>query len=232
MTPYYQDDLVTIYHSDCREWMPEADVIVTDPPYGTGAYVTDTVVLDGAMLNAWPNAAVFGWPENLIRLCIEAGRVPDEWVVWWPSNAELKGRFVEVPVARDSEHIALFGHLYAARGAPVIGKRHNYKGPNDRAKHHISPKGKRWGDVWRDASPGIAFGNSNARLHPNEKPVSLMGRLLGMTDGTVLDPFVGSGSTLVAAKSLGRKSIGIEIEERYCEIAATRCSQEVLGLAL
>jgi len=229
MTPYYQDNLVTIYHGDCREWMPEADVIMTDPPYGTNAYATDTAVLNAAMLNSWANAAVFGWPENLIRLCIEASRVPDEWVVWWPSNAELKGRFAEVPVARDSEHIALFGKLVAARGAPV-GKTHEYAGTgSNRADHHISPKGKRWGDVWRDAAPGLAF-TSHLRLHPNEKPVSLMVRLVGMMTGTVLDPFMGSGSTLVAAKSLGRKAIGIEIEERYCEIAAVRCSQEVLGL--
>jgi site-specific DNA-methyltransferase (adenine-specific) len=231
VTPYYADDLVTIYHGDCREWMPEAEVVVTDPPYGTNAYVTDTAVLDGPMLNSWPNAAVFGWPENLVRLCIEAGRVPDEWVVWWPTNAELKGRFVEVPVARDSEHIALFGALTAARGAPAsVLRLPAVPHRGDRAKHHISPKGKRWGDVWRDPAPGLLFQHGN-RLHPNQKPVALMVRLVQMVaSGTILDPFAGSGSTLVAAKSLSRHAIGIEIEERYCEIAANRCRQEVLGL--
>ncbi len=131
MTPYYQDDLVTIYHGDCREWMPEADVIVTDPPYGMG-----------------------------------------------------------------------------------------YR--------HGSRKGGPMGfDLHRTGREQI-----DGRLHVNQKPVALMAWVLGFVPaGTVLDPFAGSGSTLIAAKELGRKSIGIEIEERYCEIAAQRCSQEVLGLA-
>jgi site-specific DNA-methyltransferase (adenine-specific) len=64
-----------------------------------------------------------------------------------------------------------------------------------------------------------------------QKPVALMAWVLSfMPDGTVLDPYAGSGSTLVAAKQMCRASVGIEIDERYCEIAATRCSQEVLGL--
>jgi hypothetical protein len=234
-SPYYSDELVTIYHGDCRELLPTADAVVTDPPYGTGAYTSDTDVLTGALLNVWmaaiPSAAIFGWPEKLVALCIAAGRVPNEWVTWWPSNAELKGRFTEVPVARDTEHIALFGRLHAARGAPEAPSRIRAAAhPADRGKHHISPKGKRWGDVWRDASPGLLFQHGE-RLHPNQKPIAVMSRLIQMmADGTVLDPFMGSGTTLVAAKSLGRKSIGIEIEERYCEIAAQRCSQEILGL--
>lgn len=73
-------------------------------------------------------------------------------------------------------------------------------------------------------------GCREATEHPTQKNVKLMRRLIGMTDGTVLDPFMGSGTTLRAAKDLGRKAIGIELEERYCQIAAERCSQEVLDL--
>ena len=70
---------------------------------------------------------------------------------------------------------------------------------------------------------------SMGRTHPNEKPVSLMKHIVAKaTVGTVLDPFMGSGTTLRAAKDLGRKAIGIEIEERYCEIAAKRMAQGVL----
>jgi len=83
-----------------------------------------------------------------------------------------------------------------------------------------------WGNVWR-------FDPPRSRHHPAEKPVGLIGQIVAVSSRSgdaVLDPFMGSGTTLVAAKNLGRKAIGIEIEERYCEIAAQRCSQEVLAI--
>ena len=77
--------------------------------------------------------------------------------------------------------------------------------------------------------PGLT-GCKEATGHPTQKSERLMQRLVGMTAGTVLDPFMGSGTTLVAAKNLGRKAIGIEVEERYCETAAKRLAQGVLDL--
>jgi DNA modification methylase len=72
--------------------------------------------------------------------------------------------------------------------------------------------------------------NGWARFHPTEKPIDLMKWCLSFAGGSILDPFMGSGTTLVAAKQLGRKAIGIEIEEKYCEIAVRRLRQEVLVL--
>ena len=79
------------------------------------------------------------------------------------------------------------------------------------------------------------YGNFGPSFHPTEKPVGLLAKLLRQFSDigeTVLDPFMGSGSTLRAAKDLERKAMGIEIEERYCEIAATRLAQEVLPLRM
>ena len=73
---------------------------------------------------------------------------------------------------------------------------------------------------------------SMGRTHPNEKPVSLLKYLLNKHAGQILDPFLGTGATVVASKELNRKCIGIEIEEKYCEIAAKRCSQSVVKLEL
>jgi DNA modification methylase len=79
---------------------------------------------------------------------------------------------------------------------------------------------------------GVVNADGGKRMHPTQKPVRLFTAILARYGcaTTIIDPFMGSGTTLVAAKNLGRKSIGIEIEERYCEIAAERLSQEVLPL--
>jgi hypothetical protein len=79
--------------------------------------------------------------------------------------------------------------------------------------------------------PGTTFASS--RLHPTQKPVAVMQWCLGFVSGeTILDPFMGSGTTLVACKRLGRLCVGIEIEERYCEIAAKRLAQGALPLEM
>jgi site-specific DNA-methyltransferase (adenine-specific)/modification methylase len=220
VTPYYSDDLVTIYHSDCREWMPEADVIVTDPPYGIGYDVVggtrnwtrkrrgtgfSAVVGDSEPFDPAP-LLLLGLPMVLFGANHYASRLPDSpsWMVWYkrrPDMAEMDQADAEL--------------AWTNLGGPARVFQHVWVGGGSLARENGIPAG-------RDKPVGI---------HPTQKPLSLMRWVIGRCpEGTILDPFAGSGSTLVAAKSLGRKSIGIEIEERYCEIAARRCSQEVLGL--
>ena len=198
MTPYYADDLVTIYHGDCREWMPEADVVVTDPPYG----------IDFA-----------GQPTKWQRL---AGQKPERW--------DHK-RFGDIGLIVDAApFVCIWGGNYydlpPSRGWMAWTK------PD--APPSMGSVEFAWTNLNQNArhiSYSIGATNAERVGHPTQKPLAVMRWCLaGMPKGTVLDPFAGSGTTLVAAKSLGRRSIGIEIEERYCEIAAQRCSQEVLGL--
>ncbi len=235
MKPYYDDGTCVVYHGDCRDVLPvEADATVTDPPYGTGYYATDTDVLTWAMLDVLPRpTAVFGWPEKLVALCVAGKFVPDEWVTWWPTNAAVKTPPSRNGLARESECIAVFGaHRMGELKQPRTAQLHEWHGPNQRGTENGDLASRFMGDVWRDAAPGIGL-HAAHRLHPNEKPLSVMLRLvesLSELNQIVLDPFMGSGTTLRAAKDLGRRAIGIEIEERYCEIAAKRLGQEVLAL--
>lgn len=246
MTPYYDDGSCVIYHGDCRRFLPiQSGATITDPPYGTGKYLTDTNVFDSEMLNALADTtlilAVFGYPERLVRLCVKAGRTPDEWITWWPTNGSMKGpSLVATALPRECEVIACFGvgqwsRLRRARsGTEGFTFDLERSGKNSflgTSRQNLT-EDARLGDVWREPSPGIGF-NSRDRLHPNMKPLGVLARLvLALSDpgDMILDPFMGSGTTLLAAKTLGRKSIGIEIEERYCEIAARRLGQEVLAL--
>jgi DNA methylase len=232
MRPYYEDGSVTIYHADSAtfEW-PDAVRLITDPPYGMGAYESDRIP-DLTVLAGWirhaTTSAVFGYPEILVSWCAQMGHQPVEWVTWWPTNKML-GRGLLLP--RESEHIAIFGDVCGARRL-VRPRSQDSFARRKSIERGLDPDTCRLGDVWRDFSPGVAS-NGHLRQHPNEKPLSLMHKLVELCSepgDLIIDPFAGSGTTLRAAKNLGRRAVGVEIEERYCEIAVARLGQEVLDV--
>ena len=221
MQPYYEDDAVTIYHGDCRlvaDWL-KADVLVTDPPYGIRLKTNYAQRKREALAscNDYPPIAgddipfdpafllAVGKPTMLFGANYYANKLPasDSWVVW----DKLDGL---TSTKRD------IGFNDQADAELVWT---NFGGPARIIRH-------RWmGAMKAGAEAG------DRRVHPTQKPVALMVRLLEMCPpGVIADPFMGSGSTLRAAKDLGRRAIGVELEERYCEVAAKRCAQEVLPL--
>jgi len=238
--PYYQDEYVTIYHGDARDVIADlgpvsVDLLLTDPPYGM-SYVSGrranaaNVSADGVrqgmritrqvIAEAMPRLAtdahllVFchwqSWPDFYDALAPYADI--KNALIWWKARGGMGD--VAVEYAPDYEVI-----LYAARGRREIFG----------AGAHGARR-KRVGAVLAGYPPV----GSN-RSHPTEKPVGLMRDLVERhtpADGVVLDPFMGTGATIVAARSIGRRAIGIEIEEAYCEIAAERLSQGVLDLAV
>lgn len=217
MTPYYADDSVTLYHGDCREvtaWL-EADVLVTDPPYGvarvgktmhwtratepTRAAVTndeDTAARDEA-LAMWGDrpALVFGsWRKP---------RPPGtrQRLIW--HKMQSKPGMTTAPWYAADEEVYVIGEGFTGRPEQTVYQTAEARSGSDGLSAQVG--------------------------HPTPKPVSLMGRLIAKCPpGVIADPFVGSGSTLLAARINGRRAIGVEVEERYCEIAANRLSQGTL----
>jgi DNA modification methylase len=161
----------------------------------------------------------------------------------YPNNAGYFDAAVsaacEVLGAWDGSALAFWTELEPAPGlaslvAVHIWHRANVNGRPYEPIYQREPDArKRRSDVLRHAAifDGVGPGCWEYLGHPTQKPVALMQALIAKTAGTVVDPFMGSGSTIHAAKNIGRRAIGIEIEERYCEIAARRCAQEVLNLA-
>lgn len=220
MKPYYSHGGITIYHGDCREVLPGmtgADLVVSDPPYGTGGWRRPAT---GAGGNPMAQLVREEWDDGAVEWV--DGSVPV--VTFWSAGNSL-------PLLRRASAVGLVKHrmLYMHKRDPkpqVAG----------RIAWSIEP-------IWALSRDGFVlrggtdwFSDSTPRLgrdadatgHPYQKPIEVMRWLVDKTEGTVLDPFMGSGTTLRAAKDLGRRAIGIEIEERYCEIAAKRLSQEVL----
>jgi DNA modification methylase len=216
MTPYYDEDGITIYHGDCREVLPSIEVadvglVLTDPPYGMAykaqrdgrersrrtqwivpSVVGDNETFDPTPLLRFPNVILWGanWYAN--RLPISGG-----WIIWDKKPMGKRRGFMSSDVE--------------LAWSNVTGRTH---------KAAIQ-----WDGSERDSDEGF--------LHPTQKPVTLMRWLLDEfmpPYGLVLDPYLGSGSTLIAARARGSRAIGIEIEEKYCEIAVQRLAQGVLAL--
>lgn len=217
MSIYYQDDYVTLYLGDCLEqtaWL-EADVLVTDPPYGQ-AYKSG---MDRGSRTNWHDEikgddtteardrALLLWGND------KAGLVFGTWKVVKPEQTRQT-------VIWDKTPCGFMGDLSIPFGT---------------AHEEIYCIGKEGWTGKREASiikaQMLMSGDNSRPDHPTPKPIGLMERLIEKTLGTIADPFAGSGATLVAAKNLGRKVIGVELEEKYCELIAKRLSQDTFDFS-
>jgi len=223
--PYYQDNAVTIYHGDCREILPQldpVDLVLTDPPYGINA-----------------NVKTHSTRRNCQRIFKGIKHINKDWDDIFGDNEPFNPSvFLSFP------EICFFGANHFADKLPVSAcwiiwdKRDG--GPSDDnadceiAWSNFKGPARLYRQMWRGwLRAGVEnISISGGKMHPLQKPIGLMKFCINLskTTGLILDPFMGSGTTLRAAKDLGRKAIGIEIEEKYCEIAAKRMAQEVLAL--
>lgn len=221
MTPYYEDDLVTLYHGDCLgpdlayEWM-QAEVLVTDPPYGRAWRQGDTGSGRG-----WASDRHEGI-QNDATTAVRDSVLAD----WGDSPAIVFGDLMLPPPPR-TKHVLIYdkGNDAGFTGA-VGGYRRNVEAIYLLGKGHGSGLGGRSAVLATAASAGGNLARTTG--HPHTKPTDIMCALIANTTGVIADPFAGSGSTLFAAKYLGRKAIGVELDERYCEIAAQRLAQDTL----
>lgn len=223
LRPYYEEPGITIYHGDCRDVLPSitADVLVTDPPYGVNlgkhAAAADP---RGRHLAKQAYASYDDTPENFSEVVAPAISIaiarckramvfcvpPSMWQL--PPPDAIGGIFVPSAVGRNRWGWSNLIHCLMYGVAPGLERG---------AKHTAISKTVTAEDTG----------------HPTTKPLEWMKWAVALgsePSDTVVDPFMGSGTTLRAAKDLGRHAIGIEIEERYCEVAVKRLRQETLAL--
>lgn len=240
--PYYEDDLVTLYHGDCREVLPALgtfDAAIVDPPYGETSLKWDRWIpeLPGLLANHTSSMWCFG----SMRMFLDHVADFSSWrmsqdVVWEKHNGS---GFAADRFKRVHENAV---HWY--RG-PWSGVHHETPKTMDATARTVRRKARPAhtggiGDstyVSEDGGPrltrSVIFARSmNGRaLHPTEKPAAILRPLLEYAippGGTLVDPTAGSSASLVVAKAMGLRAVGIEGDERYCEISAERLSQDTL----
>jgi site-specific DNA-methyltransferase (adenine-specific) len=243
--PYYQDDHVTIYHGRCEDVLPgvSADLAVTSPPYnmgltpggnGRGMYQPSASRkagkfrggYDGGCDDALPWDEYDAWQRSIIELMLDRCRLG----VYYNNRSRVIHGRLRLPLDGNYQGLPLRQMIVWDRGTGIDVNLRQFCTAHEYVMLFAHPEfalvdhaSSAISDVWR-------LGQSRSAEHPATFPLSLPLRAISATANvtTVLDPFMGSGTTLRAAKDLGRKAIGIELSERYCEIAAKRMAQEVL----
>jgi DNA modification methylase len=240
MKPYYEEDGITIYHGDCLEVMDGlaahgVSAICTDPPYSSGTRREGAKGLRKSMNRTTDDAAWFGTD------CLTTNGF-----LWMMRACAMEWKRLLRPGGHILSFIdwrmmpALAGAIESAdlrhAGMLVWDKRMFGMGSCFRNQHELIlhfTYGVGSEPQRRDCPNVLSYSAVRGGEHGTEKPVELMAALLSVVappDGVVLDCFAGVGSTLAAAKHLGINAVGIEAEERYCEIAAKRLAQGVLAL--
>lgn len=229
MKAYYEDDKVTLYHGDALEIIPKlplVDLVVTDPPYVIGAVSAGNI-----------GAKAGGWGDMM-----NSARWFRDWYVMAHDGLTITGAMwsfcnwrslpVVMRAAADagwSVQSVLVWHKDWIGPGGTVGLRPSYELVTLMTRENFAIPNRSLPDVWTEK-----WASHKPSGHPAEKPTKLLGRLMDASglprDAVILDPFVGSGSTLRAAKDRGYRAIGIEAEERWCEVAVERLSQEVFDL--
>ena len=217
--PYWTDGQITLYHGDCREvteWLA-GDVLVMDPPYG----ISWSTHGGGRDLRNWaPRRAkggIVGDGDTAARDDVLAAWGDGAAVVFGSPQTAPPAATIQVLVWRKPLDAGVVGARFVWRrdweAIYLLGR---WPRSNPKRSSIIESKG------------GLERYRTE---HPHTKPTAIMEILIKETPpGTIADPFAGSGSTLVAARNLGRKAVGVEIEERWCELAARRLSQGILAI--
>ena len=215
MKPYYDDGLITIFHGDCRDILPNlnsVDLVVTDPPYNVGKdYGTASDSLSGEEYESFMRTTV----NHIRKLSATHAWVAPRYkmAMWWALLPDAH----EIVIPMRAGNAIRQGWSSKYSTLLIVG----------------TPDSLHPDDLWeniRHRGEGYYF-NEETFGHPGYTPYPIIAKTIATMAGpssSVLDPFMGTGTTLRAAKDMNHRAIGIEIDERYCEIAVKRLAQEVL----
>ena len=237
--PYYQDESVTLYNASCDEVLPSltgVSLVLTSPPYNLSG---DGHQIAGHEFDALTNGyATYGdsmshsdyvaWQHEVVSGCWSA--LKDNGAILYNHKPIARGNAVKLPLDLIPEALPLRQVIIWDRGSGFNRNGAHYCPTHEWillvAKESFRLRNRSVDDVWR-----VPFESGKKNDHPAPFPLALARIAIDSASSAgdlILDPFAGSGTTLVAAKQLGRRAVGIELDESYCEVIARRLDQGVL----